>query len=110
MSPAVSSATSTSTGFYSQKLWRLQFLVLEPWVGWSGLGPGSLRYLPNFYPPHVDVGPPVLCLCTTLHTPALHTSLCLSVSLALLLIWLDVVYLNCWLSGFHMAQFSDIYK
>ena len=32
----------TPTGVYSQKLWEVVFLVLEPWVGWSDVGLGSL--------------------------------------------------------------------
>ena len=32
---------SNPTGFYSQKLWELMFLVLKPWARWSGLGLGS---------------------------------------------------------------------
>ena len=42
MCPENSSATPTPTGFYSQKLWGLNFLVLEPWALWSGVGLGSL--------------------------------------------------------------------
>ena len=38
--PAVSSTTSTSTGFYSQKLWGFISPVLKPWAMWSGLGLG----------------------------------------------------------------------
>ena len=45
--PAVSSAASTLTVFYSQKLWGLTFLVLEPWAGWSGVGVGS--FAPKVY-------------------------------------------------------------
>ena len=43
------------TNFYSQKLWGLIFLTLELWARWSGVGLRSLT--PNFYPPHVSVGP-----------------------------------------------------
>ena len=34
----VSSTNPTTSGFYSQKLWGLIFLALEPWAGWSGVG------------------------------------------------------------------------
>lgn len=49
----------TPTGFYSQKLWGLSFLALEPWAGWSGVGwnPSLLRCHPNLYPPHLGLGP-----------------------------------------------------
>ena len=40
--PTVSSADPTPTGFYSQKLWGLIFLALEPWTGWSDVGLRSL--------------------------------------------------------------------
>ena len=38
----------------------LVFLALEPWAGGPGVGMGPLDpeiSLPNFYPPHMDVGP-----------------------------------------------------
>ena len=34
----LSSTTSILTGFYSQKLWRIIFLALEPWAGGPGVG------------------------------------------------------------------------
>ena len=46
--------------FYSQKLWGLIFLLLEPWAQGPGVGLGLLApeiALPNFYPPHMDVEP-----------------------------------------------------
>ena len=46
--PAVSSTTPTSDGFYSQKLWGLIFLALEPWAWWSGVGLG-------FFAPEVSL-------------------------------------------------------
>ena len=39
---------------------------MDHWIGGSGLGLGLLApeiYLPNFYPPHVGVGPALLHLC-----------------------------------------------
>ena len=40
--PEVSSTDSIPTGFCSQKLWGLIFLVLEPWTGGPGVGLGFL--------------------------------------------------------------------
>ena len=45
--------------FYSQKLWGLIFLLLEPWAQGPGVGLGPLTpviSLLNFYPPHMGVG------------------------------------------------------
>ncbi|KAF6114584.1 hypothetical protein HJG60_010549 [Phyllostomus discolor] len=55
----ISSANPTTTGFYSQKLWGLIFLALEPWDGWSGVGLGSLTpEIPSvLYPPYMGLGP-----------------------------------------------------
>ena len=42
----------TPSSFYSQKLWGLIFLTLEPWAGWSDVGLGSLTpevCLPIFF-------------------------------------------------------------
>ena len=33
----VSSTAPIPTGYYSQKLWELIFLTLEPWAGWYGV-------------------------------------------------------------------------
>ena len=58
--PEASSTDSVATSFCSQKLWGLIFLALELWAGWPGVGLGFLApeiSLPNFYPPHVGVGP-----------------------------------------------------
>ena len=107
---AVSSATPTPTGFYSQKLWGSIFLVLEPWAVQAGLGQGSLApkvSLSNFIPTRE---------CAITHFTALlplHTISCLlislpiSVTLPLLPVWVNVVSLNPWLSNFHTAWFSD---
>ena len=56
-----SSTDSIPEGFYNQKLWRLTFMALLPcWGVWCGAGLLALEIsLPNFYPPHVDVGQPV---------------------------------------------------
>ena len=56
--PTVSSADPTPTGFYSQKLWGLIILALEPWAGCSGV---RLAFLASrtsllLYPPHVGFG------------------------------------------------------
>ena len=59
--PAVSSTAPTTSCFYSQKLWGLNFLALKLWAGI----PHSWGVLPNFYPPHVGSGPPI---------PHLHVS------------------------------------
>ena len=56
----LSHTSQGSTGFCSQKLWGLIFLVLEPCAGRSGVSLGLLApkiSLPNFYPPHVGEGP-----------------------------------------------------
>ena len=57
---------------------RLSFLVLEPWAVWSGLGLGCslTSCLPNFYPPHVNVGLPILLAAVTspLLCPRLYIS------------------------------------
>ena len=67
--------------FVGQKLWGLIFLALEPWAGVPGMGCLAPEIsLPNFYPPHVDVG------------PAYFTSL------SLIPIWMDVVSLILYLS------------
>ena len=77
--PAVSSTDSIPAGFYSQKLWGLIFLALEPWAGETSVGLGLLApkmSLLNFYPPHMHVGPGY------------------SASVPLLPIWMGVVSLN----------------
>ena len=38
----LSPPASITTCFYSQKLWRLIFLVMEPWAGGPGVGLGLL--------------------------------------------------------------------
>ena len=71
----VSSAAPTPTGFYSQKLWGLTFLRPEVigiylsgagttgFVVWLGAGIAfSQGVPPNFHPPHVNVGSPMLIL------------------------------------------------
>ena len=58
--PDVSSTNSIPAGFCSQKLWGLIFWYWIPGLGGCGVGLGVLTpeiSLPNFYPPHVDVGP-----------------------------------------------------
>ena len=132
---AVSHTTRTPPGFYGQKLWGFIFPALEPWAVQSGLGCAdfSLFHLeikknlqgtnseeeeaknhlqvipPNFYPPHVSVGPsippPLLLPLST--TPHLHVSPPVSMSLPFLSVWMNVVFLNLWLSDFHIPQFSD---
>ena len=86
------------------------------WVVWSGAGSLALRVLlPDFYLPHVDVGAPIFCPCSSLShsamllctSPALHTSLRISASPPLLPVWMNVASLNPCLSDFHTAQFSD---
>ena len=65
-------------------------LALEPWAMGPGVGLGLLApkiSLPNFYPPHVDVGPA-------------H-----SMSPPLLPVWTDVVSLIPYLSDFLSTQF-----
>ena len=77
MGPEIPSTNSIPTGFCSQKLWELIFLVLEFWARGSGVGLGLLTpeiSLPNFYPPPVHVGPA-------------H-----SASLPILPIWVDVFF------------------
>ena len=65
---------------YSQKLSGFLFSSLKPRAAWSGLGLGSLTHKvsPDFYPPHMDVGlpvlPPLLPHCLTAPTPRLCPS------------------------------------
>ena len=76
--PEVSSFDSIPASFYSQKLWGLIFLALEPWAGEPGVGLGLLvpmTFLQNFYLPHTGVGPGR------------------SVSVPLLPVWIDAVCL-----------------
>ena len=87
--PEVSSTDSFPTAFYSQKLWGLTFLSLEPWAGGPGVGQGLLGpeiFLLNFYLPQVGVGPP-------------H-----SMPASLPPVWMDVVSLIPQLSDFHSAR------
>ena len=73
-----SDSATISTCFYSQKLWVLLFLALEPWAGGACCGAGLIApeiYRLNFYAPHMDVGP--AC----------------SMSPSLLPVWMDVVSL-----------------
>ena len=89
----VSPTVSISSGFCSQKLWILIFLALEPQDGWPCMGLGLLVpeiFLPNFYPPHMDVG------------PAHFTSV------PILPFWMDVVSLIPYLSVFHSTHFLII--
>ena len=68
----VSSTDSIPAGFCSQKLWKLFFLALVYWAFFflgggreSGVGLGFLApriSLPNFYPPHIDVGTSLFCV------------------------------------------------
>ena len=58
--PEVCSTDSISAWFCSQNLWGIIFMTLKPWSVGPGVGLGLLPpkiSLPNFYPPHVDVGP-----------------------------------------------------
>ena len=65
------------------------------YADWSGAGfAGSQGILPNFYPPHVNVGPPIL--------PPLHAIAHLH-HFTLLPVWVNVASLNPWLSDFHTA-------
>ena len=74
--PAVSSTDSIPAGFCCQKIWGLIFLALEPWaVGLVLLAPEIP--LPNFYLPHADADVGSAC----------------SMSLPLLLVWMEVVSL-----------------
>ena len=76
--PAISSATPTPTGFYSQKLWGFIFLALEPWAVQSSLGLGSVT--PNFYPPQVNVVWPITILPPSPLRSTLHLSASLHIS------------------------------
>ena len=78
------SLAQTPTGFYSQWLWELIFLALEPWPGGHDIGLGPLTpkiSLPNFYPPHVGMRP--AC--------SMSLSLRISTSPCVLSVWMDVV-------------------
>ena len=95
--PLQQHGTGEHTGFYSQKLWGLTFLALEPWAEWSGLGLGSLP--PDFY---------LRFLSTTRGCGTAHVaSPSISASLPLLHVWMNVTSLIPWLSDFHTARFSD---
>ena len=66
------------------------------WVFWSGAGITCSQGIPpNFFPPHMNVRPPiVLPLCNFTSPPFLP-------------IWMNVASLNPWMLDFHTAQFSD---
>ena len=76
--PAVSSTTPNHSGFYSQKLWGF-FLFSAETLGYAvcpvAVITGSQGFPPNFYPPHLYVGPP-----TPLPLPPLHATLCVLIS------------------------------
>ena len=79
--------------------------LLEPWLVRSGLELGLLTPKvkpPNFYSPHMNVGPLILPLplCATLCP--LHPD---CPSLPLLPIWMNVSSLIPWLSDFHTVRF-----
>ena len=92
--PEVSSTESIPAGFCSQKLWGLIFLALEPWAGGPGVRLGLLTHetsLPNFYAPHVGVGP-------ARFTPLL-----------LLPVWTDVVsFFNSVVVRLPFSEISDV--
>ena len=72
------------------------------YVFWSGARiPHSQGMPPDFYSPQVDMGPLVLHL---------YASLCISVSLPLLPIWVNVAPLNPWLLDFCTAQFFEKFE
>ena len=76
-------------------------------VVWNGVEiPHSQGIPPDFYPPPVNVGPPILPppLCATL---GLHTSPPISASLHLP-VSMNVPSLSPWLLNFHIARFSDV--
>ena len=80
-------------------------------VVWPGAGITHPQDIPpNFYLPHMNVGPPVPVLllppslCATLY---LLTSLSAPASPSFLPIWMNVSSLSPWLWEFHTAQFSD---
>ena len=111
--PAVSSSSPTPTAFYSQMLWGI-YLLGNGNLGcvvWPGAGMAQSQGIhPDFYLPHVHVGPPVPI--PPLPQP-LHATLCLLTSLPCLSIsalptHLDECgFLNPWLWDFYTAWFSD---
>ena len=63
----VSSTNSTPTGFCSQKLYGLIFLVLEPWARGPGCGAGtpcSWDILPEFLSTTCGCGTSLFCICS----------------------------------------------
>ena len=78
------------------------------WVAWSGAGiPCSRGIFPYFYPPYVDVGPSFHVSMPLWTSPTLCASPCISMSLLLLPVWMNVASLNSWLLDFYTARFSD---
>ena len=105
--PAVSSTTPTSTGFTVRS-----YDALFPSTGTLGYAvwPGariacSQSIPPNFYAPHVNVGPfiPLLPLLPPLWCHAMSSVL---PSLPPLPIWMNMTSLNPWLLDFHTVHFS----
>ena len=75
-------------------------------VVWPVAGiPCSWGIPPDFYLPHMNVGPHFLMLLCT--APRLCASSPVSMDLPLLPVWMNVASFNPWLSEFHTAWFSD---
>ena len=60
---------------------------------------------PNFYPPHMNVGP--LVLPPPLVPHCISLPLCPFLSPPLLPVWMNVASLNSWLLDFHTVWFSE---
>ena len=72
-------------------------------IVWPGAGIAHSQGIPpDFYPPHMNVGPPGP---VQLPPPPLCTTLCLLASLLLLPIWMNVAPLHLWLLDFHTVLF-----
>ena len=96
---AVSSATSTPTGFYSQEFRSFIFPALEPWAMRSGLGLAPQVAL--MWTAHSSG----FCLCHLLTAAIQYPLHPGSPSPPLLLVWMNMSSLNPWLSDFHTVLF-----
>ena len=93
--------TAGSYGYLPSWHWNPELCSLA----WAGIS-HSQSIPPNFYLPHVKMGPLVSSLLPLCLTWSLCTSPPVSTSLPLLSIWMNVASLNLWLWDFHTVWFS----
>ena len=115
----VSPATAAPIAFYHQRLWRLYFPVLEPWVAGSASLPSCSSQLSThkcgttWSPSHhlARSSLPDAALPNQILQPPPHhkSSLPSCLSLPLLPGWMNVSSLTLWLSDFHKVWFSGSY-